>query len=348
MLYIILKMIRYILILLLLIQSNFIFSQPGPFGSDLIFTLRKFNSNIKVYHVDKEEHNEIKVSKYSDEYVVSSRKTPVGGWVKGHIEIISEKKDTMRIFDFAFSNSKNIIIKEIPFRKGNYKIPKETYIVHNLFKQEFRQNLRPSLNGNWSEFEIGKEIPLKEVYLKRIELFKNTKIFSSLFPYPYKKGSVFSSNPYFLKDQLKTPDLYETIIGNGCSSYRPCDYYNYFYFGIIGESNIFIFQKEDGSPIEYGMIKIPIYRDVQQKKENCYKGLLYPNLEDKISFTLKNLTSINFKPYVLGYYDGKKRCDENFGTVKEMWGIFQIYIDKPDKKTMHIITNEHTKDNGLK
>ncbi|NRS90362.1 hypothetical protein HNQ02_003302 [Flavobacterium sp. 7E] len=340
-------MIRYLLLLLVVTQSNFIFSQPGPYGSDLRFTLRNPNSNLKVFLVNQGEYHEIEVTKNSEEYFVSSRKSPVGGRVIGHIEIVSKQKDTMRIYDFAYSMHEDIIIKSIPFTKGNYSIPKEVYIVHNLFKPEFRKQLKPSLNGDWSDFKIGKETPMKEVYLKRIELFKNTDLFTSLFPTFYEQGSVFSANPYFLKEQLKTPDLYETIIGNGCSSYIPCDYYNYFYFGLIAQSNIFIYQKEKDSPIEYGVIKVPIYRDMQQKAENCYKGLLYPNLEDEIDFIHKNLSSTHFNTYVLGYYVGKKKCNESFGTVKPMWGIFQIYIDKPDEKMIKIITDEHTKDNGL-
>lgn len=71
---------------------------------------------------------------------------------------------------------------------------------------------------------------------------------------------------------------------------------------------------------------------MQQENKDCYKGLLYPNLENEIEFISESISFINFKPYVLGYYDGKKKCNESFGTVKEMWGIFQIYIDKLMKK----------------
>jgi len=334
-------------LLFFLFQSMLLFSQPGSYGSNLILKLREPDNNYKVYQVYQGKYTEIKVNK-NDEYIVSAGRSPAGGYVLGYVEIISQKIDTMRIFHPKLNTDKPTVINNIPFRKGNYRISKLVYTVNNWFKPEYRIYLKPSLDGDWSAFEIKEKQTLKKVYLRRVELFKNPKLFSSLFPISSNPNIVSASCPYFLKDYFITLEFYKNIEGCGSYCYPASNYYDYYFFGVIVNSNIFLYKKKSDSAIEYGTITVPIYRNMQQEKGGCYKGLRYPNLENEIEFISKNISFIHFKPYALGYYVGKKECNESFGTVKEMWGIFQIYINKPDEKIMEIITKEHTLDNNLK
>jgi len=98
--------------------------------------------------------------------------------------------------------------------------------------------------------------------------------------------------------------------------------------------------------LEYGTIDVPIDRSVQKQQPEWPGGLLYPNVKDDIYFNLYSYHQGD-EPTVLGYYDRIKKCDEKFGSVKPMWGIFKIIIDKPDEETMKLIIQENNFDNNL-
>lgn len=334
---------KLFLIILFFLQVSKTFAQPGEYGSDLIFTFRKVeiknNSMVMWYGQDTKDTILVKPNK-KGEYIVESFKTPSGGWLRGYMAII-HKKDTMIIYP-PFSESENIILN-IPFKKGEFLIPDIVYHTQKLFEPRYRTKLAVNLEGDWSEFEIGKEKPIKTVILKRRELFESSEKMTFFLPSFCADDNMLSQKAYPLKYYFIDERQYEKIIGNRIYIPRRIKYY---FFGIVKGTNQYFLQREKDSLIEYGTLEIPIERYMQEKRSNCYRGLLYPNLEEDIYFSLYSLIDGDI-PVVMGYYHGVKKCDESFGSVKIMWGIFDVYIDEPDADTIELIKKEHTIDNNL-
>lgn len=331
------------LLLLFLVEINYGLAQPGEYGSDLLFTFR--NENLKddasVVWNDEDTKNTIVVKpNKKGEFIIESFKTPVGGWLKGNITIYY-KKDTMVVYP-PFSDHENIIL-DIPFQKGKFIIPNNVYHVQKLFAPQFRKNLAVHLEADWSIFEVGKENPLKTVVLRRKELFQSSDKMNSLLPSFYEDNTLFSEIAYPLKHYFIDENYYKKIIGNRIYTPRRLKYY---FFGIVKGTNQYFLQREKNSLIEYGTLEIPIERYMQEENSDCYRGLLYPNLEDDVYFSLYSLIDGDI-PVILGYYHGVKKCDESFGSTKQMWGIFEVLIDTPNLEDLKQIRREHSTDNNL-
>ena len=314
------SILKTLLLLFFGLKTFCLSSQPGAFGSDLIFSLREAKKAYVVSWYDERTKHKKTLQLENNQYTVRAIKTPVGGGVSGKIEIVY-KNDTMIVYPPRFFGGDATVLDNIPFRKGIYKIPEIVYSTQRLFKPEFRKNLKPNLEGDWSEYEVGRPDPIGTVTLRRIELFKNSKSFSSLLPSFCSKTTLYSENPYYLKDRFLNETTYKAIIGN--SFYIPRRF-KYYFFGVMNETNCYFLQREENSPIEYGTIEVPIGNEGQES--------YYPH------FSMYSYYQGD-EPLVLGcYYDVSN-------TEKIMWGIFKIYIDQPDKQIMEIIKEEHRMDN---
>ncbi|MFV0539857.1 MAG: hypothetical protein ACK5MZ_01285 [Aestuariibaculum sp.] len=330
------------LIVVLFITTPCCFSQPGPYGADLIFSIKdkSLSKKYTVFWNDTRNNTVKDLKALSGTYKVIGTKTPIGGGFTGYITLV-HKKDTMFVHP-PTSMYEDIVLK-IPFRKGTYSIPNLVYETQALFKPEYRERLAINLEADWSEFEIKQKLKLPTVTLRRIEIIENSRLFTNIYPRCHDATNIYSSSPYHLKDYFEEDGFYEKII---CNNFYIPRNYKYFFFGVLKKTNLYFLQREEDSPIEYGTLQIPIDRSVQQKQENCHKGLLFPNLADDVYFSTESLIGGNI-PIVFGYYHAVKKCDESFGSVKETWGMFNIYINKPDEKTLDIIEKEHSYDNNL-
>ncbi len=333
-----------IVIVILILQNLGSIAQPGAWGSDLIFSFRKPVKHLKVYWHRSYDSKKIQLKPdENSRYKVISSKSPIGGFPNGHIEAVLFK-DTMQVHYPYIESDKNIVLESIPFKKGKYIIPYVVYYVHSLTKPEYRKELKPNLEGDWADFEVNSP-PLRNAIARRVEVFSSNDFHSYLPLVGCDRTGLFSYHPSFLSYYFLDEQFASKIIGSNVTSNSGGKFY---FFGTVVDSDIFFLVKEHGGKVEYGRIEVPIVRDnVQQKKDSCSGGLLFPNLDEPISFGVYSFHRKNFEPYVLGHYSGIKSCNEYFGTEKTIWGIFKIYIEKPDERTLSEIKEEHSADNKL-
>jgi len=338
------------LLLIIVFQAIIVAAQPGAYGSDLIFTVR--NSDYRNYRVvwcSANENKRIILSPTDKgEYEVEAFKTPGGGFANGHIEIINNN-DTMFIQHPMLDRGEAISLN-IPFRKGKYVIPKMIYITQELFKPEYRKQLKPNLEGDWSEFEINAPNPIPTIILQRIELIRNRKAANYIRHLHFCDDECddffeYYNYPYYLRDYFTDRNFYIKLLGEGYPYQNGYYRSKYNFFGVLKGTNQYFLQIEENGIIEYGTLEIPIDRTVQEKNDTCYAGLLFPNLDDKITFSAYSYLK-GEQPIVYGYYNGIEKCYESKYEI-EMWGFFNIYIDKPDEAAFEIIKNEHSIDNNL-
>ncbi|SNR17182.1 hypothetical protein [Tenacibaculum jejuense] len=330
--------IRLSFIVFLILLCRKLQAQPSPYGSDLIISFKN-NKEYKVLWI-KEKGETVEVKREKGSYRIKAFRSPLGGGVSGYLRII-HKADTMNFIHPLIDQSSPTIFNDILFRKGTYAIPKYVYQVNNLFKLEFRRKIKPSLSGDWSAFEVTKKNTTQGVYLRRLELFKEREIIGSLLPV-FPNRTLTSCNADLIKHWFIREEIKDKFIGNCVSKFH-----KYHFFSLLKNTGLYFLQRKENDILEYGILQIPVNTEgIQQKKEGCYKGLLYPNLEEQIVFDIYTYQQGDF-PKVLGYYNGKKKCDESFGSTKNMWGIFKIYMN-PNDSIKTLIREEHTKDNNLR
>ena len=285
-------------------------------------------------------------------YIVDVRKTPAGGGIRAgaHFMIIKNNTDNMRLYPPVGHYDRWLLLDDIYFRQGNYYIPNLVYAFHSSLKKEYRNFFRPNLYDDWDLFRIENHKAIyKEIIAERVELFENhetaSKLLNNLSPY--------SSDDWFYKKYFDSDKLHHSLRGGMVMGDRyhvnedERDENDHELFGVLA-SNIFIYQKVDDSPIEYGYIKIPI--DITGINEKDSKGdIRFKNLTDFAVLNVSNLKGRNSQDYytALGYYSGIRQYFENRTYDKPMWGFYKIHISPLSAEELKRIAAEHAKDNNL-
>jgi hypothetical protein len=318
---------KKIFLVIFIYKSIFCFAQPGAFGSNLIFTIRDFHkNNYSVFWYDNKTKKNCEVISVKDKFIVNGLGTPVGGTVEGYIKIYN-KKDTMVVFP-PISSYENIVL-DIPFRNGNFKIPNIVYETQKLFKPEYRKFLYVNLDGDWSDFEIGKETKLQNLVMRKVESFKENYL-SSLLP-NCEQNNAYSYNPYYLKDYFVNDQYYKKINGNSINNSIP-KLYNYYFFGILKGTNEYFLQRTENGQIEYGELKV-ILDDEYEKK-------ILPDLREHIYFNSYYIRNYD-EPLIFGYFQFRGKVKYESYSTHQKWGIYRVYIEKPNLKTIKKIKQEN-------
>ena len=189
-----------IFLILTLFTIGFAFGQPGENSGILKFKIYNdgkiinlSDTNWKVNIYKNQKYSTTKAYKSDDYYAISDIN------VENFYVDILFKKDTMRIYTplINFNIETTITFDSIPFRKGNYKIPKHIYELEDLIKKQTPQyNYIPKIKDNWDLFSTK-----KEVYKCYIEKLEDLDVISSS-PYSFENGNTMNlrtSKSYYFK-----------------------------------------------------------------------------------------------------------------------------------------------------
>lgn len=154
--------------LLLLFAAAFVAAQPGPYSGILKFKVYNNGEMIDLSNPDwllvPAKYTSVpnpKPYQFPDYYQITPKGTPMGGMVQEDFYLyLIHKKDTMKIYTPDFS-SENVVLDNIPFSKGTFKIPQHIYLLKELTSNSY-ENYTPKLNGDWNLFR-------KETYKCLIE-----------------------------------------------------------------------------------------------------------------------------------------------------------------------------------
>lgn len=264
-----------------------------------------------------------------------------------HFLLVKNKTDTMRLYIPRGCST----LDDIRFRKGNYMIPQLTYIFHNSLKKEKRKLFRPNLYDDWDLFRIENQTPVyKKIYAECVQLFDNHHTATSLLSLlsPYLGFDKYFTNKYFDKPvypaQFMSGGIYHI------DEKKRNEYYHSF-FGVF-TSGIFIYQKDESSPYEYGYIEVPIdttnvsridYSGNERFTQGFYNMAAMSHI---LSIDGNNRTDTG-EYDMLGYYPGIRLHDESFGTVKPMWGFYKIHLSSLSEKEYKRIALKHAEQNNL-
>jgi|GEM_PF-1652761 len=315
-------------------------AQPGPFGSDLYFSLRNpeqlKNSLVLWYDEDTKQKSSLSPGK-DGMYRVECHKTPLGGNVRGHVEIVY-KKDTMYIYPPYLNGRDDIELTSIPFHKGRYCIPGYIYTSWELFSPDMRHRVRPSLDGDWQEFDMDRPDLLPSLLLRREEMIRHGHIGSLLGSRDGISSITASCIPgYFFRDKSTG----EKIMGHGIWFPSPFPYYC---FGILQNTNVYFLLRERDSLLEYGILDLP---DGIEDTTRGQEGDLFWKGDARNAEFSTYLFAQSDLPRVLGYYRVNRGCGNEPQHTIERWGIFSVQIGKPDAVLLKTIRNEHRDDNCL-
>lgn len=262
-----------------------------------------------------------------------------------HFLLIRNNTDTMRLYPPAGC----LELENVYFRKGNYKIPQLAYIFHKNLKKETRKLFRPNLYDDWDLFRIENQDPIyKKIYVECIELFTPKNSASML----HSLRPRYDSNNHFIKKYFEDTSSLGQFIGVGNvysvnEDLRGEDYHSF--FGVF-PSGIFIYQKDETSPFQYGYLTVPIDTTNVSRTDSRGNDRFFQGFYNET--TMSEVLSI--KGYnetgaydMLGYYPGIRQYTESLGAIKEMWGFYKIHITPLSNTEFKRIARKHAKQNNL-
>lgn len=323
------------LFLCLFLLSLALRAQPGPFGADLYFSLRNPGELKQVLVFWNSEISGQKIKLLPDRdgmYWVEGLKSPLGGGVNGRIEIVY-KKDTMYVYPPS-SVYLDVHLESIPFRRGHYYIPDEHFFVWRMLKPEYRAQVSPRLDGDWSDFELGSDL-LPHLVLRRLETFRTA--------YP---GLLLWQSRDCAAVQAPVPPPVKEYFKEGLPGMQVYARENCYFFGVFTDRNIYLLQRDSGAVLEYGCLEIPAGDSPGSEIKLLGKEKWARTLPIGFDFKAQTLFSAA-NPVLIGYYSRLTDCPEEQGKMYENQGVYEVQIDRPDAGLMKTIVNEHRADNCL-